>query len=192
MSMGLSRDAARGDDETALAFSGLPDAAATSEEQPGFSLADDADGRFVIDRETGIISVFNEALVAREPHAVHAARIRVVERDGGAYEFAIRLKITGPVPQVVGEYSFDAAPAGAEPAPPAPAAEPAPKITETARRFSARAWALYAAAFAKPGELREAAPPQILLAPLLPEHAPPTELALESNATAAFVAWSAA
>jgi len=181
--MTLGSELAR-EDEQALAFSGMPEHEADA---PGFSLADDADGRFVIDRETGVISVFNDDLVARERHAIHGVRMRVVERDGGAYEFSLRLKITGSVPQTVGDSVFSETPAPQAAPPMAVAAEPAK------RPFSARAWSLYAAAHAAPGLIREPAPRDfIALTPILPDQAPAAELMLDALAPAAFVSWSAA
>src|SRR5690242_20662873 len=51
-------------------------------EQPGFYLTDDADGRFTIDRDTGIISLKDERLLTLEYGAIHQAHVKVVEISG--------------------------------------------------------------------------------------------------------------
>jgi len=85
-------------------------------EAPGFHLLDDAGGRFVVDRDMGVVSLKDETWLAREPGAVHAVRLRVVERSGESYEMDLQLRLTGLVPQVVGAEEF-AAIAGLAPAP---------------------------------------------------------------------------
>lgn len=72
------------------------------EDAPGFYLLDDARGRFVVDRETGVISLSDESWLTREPGAVHVARLRVVEPSGDRYEIEMRLRLTGNVPLMVG------------------------------------------------------------------------------------------
>jgi hypothetical protein len=175
------------EDEDALAFTGVP-VLECEDAVPGFYLADDADGRFVIDHETGVISVFNEALITREFGAVYMVRLRVVERDGGAYEFAIRLKITGVVPQTAGEDEASLSIA-------VPHMIDSSQVDEDGgpSPFSARAWTLYAAARAEPGRWREPAPRRPLTLPaLLPTAAPcQAALTLEDAATHAFLSWSA-
>lgn len=145
--------------EDVMAFTGLaetPAAPAT----PGFSLADDADGRFVIDADTGVISLAHEDLVERERNVVHGVRIRVVERNGDSYEMAVRLKITGLVPKMAGEDYFGEAPDLSSPAPAATAA-PAPVETPTAAQepaaFSAAHWMRYAAFAARQAQHRKRA-----------------------------------
>lgn len=71
-------------------------------DQPGFYLIDDADGRFVIDRDMGIISLRDDRLLSIEFGAVHQAHVRVVELSGAHYELKFRLRLTGRVPQVAG------------------------------------------------------------------------------------------
>ena len=72
-------------------------------DQPGFYLLDDCGGRFVVDREWGLISLHDEALLERERGRIHGVRLRVVEPSGTAYELALRLRISGRVPQIVSE-----------------------------------------------------------------------------------------
>jgi hypothetical protein len=69
----------------------------------GFYLLDDGGGRFEIDREWGLISLRDESLLERERGQIHEARLRVVEPSGATYELTLRLRISGRVPQVVGE-----------------------------------------------------------------------------------------
>lgn len=76
-------------------------------DQPGFYLIDDADGRFVIDRDMGIISLRDERLLAIESGAIHQAHVRVVELSGTSYELKFRLRLTGRVPQIAGAEEND-------------------------------------------------------------------------------------
>lgn len=69
--------------------------------EPGFYLRDDAGGRFQVDRDTGVISIADPALLEREANAVHRARLLVVERSGQSYELDMSLRLTGAVPQLV-------------------------------------------------------------------------------------------
>lgn len=78
---------------------------------PGFYLIDDADGRFEIDRDWGVISLRDEAVLETEQGQVHTALLRVVEQSGDSYEMALRLRLSGRVPQVV--YTLDNAEAPA-------------------------------------------------------------------------------
>ncbi len=96
-----------------------PSAAAPDLEAHGFYLVDDAHGRFDIDREMGIISVRDESILARERLAIHAVRMRVVERTGHSYEMEMKLRLTGLVPQMVGaeDALFDLPASDAETAP---------------------------------------------------------------------------
>lgn len=82
--------------DAAMAMCAPPD-------EPGFYLLDDADGRFVVDREWGLVSLKDEATLASERGAVHAVLLKVVEPSGEVYELALRLRISGLVPQVVGD-----------------------------------------------------------------------------------------
>lgn len=77
-------------------------APADGDGKPGFSLLDDAEGRFVIDREFGVVSLKDAAIVGRELGEIRTVRLRVVEPSGLQYELNLPLRITGMVPQVVG------------------------------------------------------------------------------------------
>jgi hypothetical protein len=81
-------------------------AAAPDFPSPGFYLLEDADGRFVVDREMGVVSLADDSLLERERGAVHGVRMRVVEQSGASYELDMQLRITGPVPQMVGAEEF--------------------------------------------------------------------------------------
>ena len=104
-----------------------PTAAAPEHGQAGFFLLDDANGRFVVDREMGVVMLRDEALLARELGAVYPARLRVVEPSGASYDLDLQLRITGRVPQVVGsdEFGFPADAAAA------PTTAPAPRVAWT-------------------------------------------------------------
>jgi hypothetical protein len=106
-------------------------------DSPGFFLVDDADGRFVVEREMGVVSLKEEALLASESGAVHGVRLRVVEPSGSNYEIELQLRLTGLVPQVVGAEEF-AAIAGLEPSA-APVAQPAPAEAKPPLDWSAYA-----------------------------------------------------
>ncbi|MBX3511225.1 MAG: hypothetical protein KF700_08490 [Hyphomonadaceae bacterium] len=106
-------------------------------ETPGFTLVDDAGGRFVVDRESGIVSLAGEYVLTSDAGAVHAARLRVVEASGASYELDMRLKITGMVPRMLGDNDIDFL---AE----IPAFEPAP--APTPRMVEALPWAGYSPA----------------------------------------------
>lgn len=89
-------------------------------EAPGFYLVDDGGGRFVVDRDFGVISVKDAALLESERGQIHLARLRVVEQSGAVYELDMRLRINGRVPQMVGADEFarlseSVAPAAAAP-----------------------------------------------------------------------------
>jgi hypothetical protein len=78
-----------------------------ADDAPGFYLADDCGGRFAIEREFGIITLADDALLARESGAIHAVRMRVIEASGESYEQVLWLKITGHVPQLAGAEDLD-------------------------------------------------------------------------------------
>lgn len=99
----------------------------------GFYLLDDGGGRFVVDRTFGIVSLANEAILETERNSVHAARLRVIEPSGACYEIELRLRLTGPVPKMVGAEDIDF---------PTPAAQATPAPAPSA-------WSAYAAAAAK-------------------------------------------
>jgi hypothetical protein len=116
---------------------------------PGFHLLDDAGGRFVIDRDIGVISLADEALLERERGAVHAVHMRVIEPSGASYDLDMKLRITGRVPQMVGADDFAALAAMTDetvltatrvPVLIAPAAEAAPAVP------AELPWTRYAAA----------------------------------------------
>ena len=74
----------------------------------GFTLIDDADGRFAIDRDTGVITLLQDDLLTREAGALHPVHMRVVEPSGARYELQFKLRMTGLVPQIAGAEEFDA------------------------------------------------------------------------------------
>ena len=69
-------------------------------EAPGFYLLDDAGGRFVIDREIGVVTLGDDSLLATERGATHLAPLRVIEPSGARYDMDLRLRISGRVPQM--------------------------------------------------------------------------------------------
>jgi len=83
-----------------------PTAAAPDDGQPGYFLIDDAGGRFIVDREMGVVMLRDETLLAREHGAVYPARLRVVEPSGASYDLDLKLHLTGRVPQVLGGEDF--------------------------------------------------------------------------------------
>lgn len=82
--------------------------AAPRKEQPGFYLLNDANGRFAIDREIGVVTLADESLLQSERNSVHGVRLRVVEPSGTTYELDMQLRITGRVPQMLGAEEFAA------------------------------------------------------------------------------------
>ncbi|MFZ2030373.1 MAG: hypothetical protein WAU68_08715 [Vitreimonas sp.] len=70
---------------------------------PGFYLLDDAGGRFVIDRDWGVISLRDESVLEQSRGATHVARLRVIEQSGETYELDLTLRLTGMVPQLITE-----------------------------------------------------------------------------------------
>lgn len=118
--------------EQALAVA-APSAAAPDFATPGFYLLDDAGGRFVVDRDFGVVSLKDDALLERELGVVHGVKLKVIEQSGASYDLDMQLCITGQVPQMVGTEDFGFA----APAPrPAVAAAPRAQI----------AWSSFAAA----------------------------------------------
>lgn len=73
---------------------------------PGFYLLDDCDGRFVVDRDWGVISLKDETVLEKEHGAIHVARLRVVEQSGDTYELDLKLRMSGRVPQLVSDDTF--------------------------------------------------------------------------------------
>jgi len=74
--------------------------------RPGFYLMKDAGGRFVVDRDMGVVSLADAALLERERGATHQVRLKVVEASGESYELDMTLRVTGLVPQMVGPDEF--------------------------------------------------------------------------------------
>lgn len=81
---------------------------APRKDEPGFYLLNDANGRFVIDREVGVVTLADDSILQTERNSVHAARLRVVEPSGTSYELDMQLRITGRVPQMLGAEEFAA------------------------------------------------------------------------------------
>ena len=77
-------------------------------EEPGFYLLDDANGRFVIDREMGIVTLADDSILQSERNTVYGVRLRVIEPSGTTYELDMRLRISGRVPQMIGAEEFAA------------------------------------------------------------------------------------
>jgi hypothetical protein len=75
---------------------------------PGYTLLDDANGRFAIERETGIISVLRDDTLAADAGRTFAVTLRCVERSGMTYTQTLQLRVTGRVPQIVGDAANDA------------------------------------------------------------------------------------
>lgn len=86
----------------------IPPLAPSALPEPGFHLIDDAQGRFVVDRQWGIVSLANDDTLVRETGSVHAVRLRVIETSGASYELSMQLRLTGRVPQMVGAEEFGA------------------------------------------------------------------------------------
>ena len=122
------------------------DEALGAAQPPGFYMLDDADGRFVVDREFGFVSVANDEVLARDLDSVHAVALRVVEQSGDSYRLDLQLRITGRVPQMVGAEDFGLAAPGAEQSAPVEAAAAPPRAQPTL------AWSHFAAALAQPGK----------------------------------------
>jgi len=114
--------------------SALHACAAPDDGRPGFFLLDDAEGRFVVDREMGVVMLRDDALLARERGAVYSARLRVVEPSGVSYDLDMQLRITGRVPQVVGSEDFSLGP------------DTAPNLAAAPRDLARVAWTRFAAA----------------------------------------------
>lgn len=145
-----SEDASAAPSEDVLAFTGLADTAEAAP-APGFALIDDANGRFVIDAESGFVSVAHEDIVAREHGSTHVVRIRVRESSGESYEMDMRLTITGIVPRMTGADSFGDFAVEAPRAVNAPAA---PQAQTPPAPFTLSHWMGYAAFAAESGKRR--------------------------------------
>ena len=127
----------------ALALAAPTAAAPEHAPRQGFYLLNDAGGRFVVDRDIGIISVKDDALIAAEHGSVHSVRMRVVEPSGTIYQLDMKLRITGRVPQMVGGEEFaslvDLAAA------PAPSLTPVTRIAMAQPPRPSVAWAHFSA-----------------------------------------------
>ena len=121
--------------------------AAASHEAPGFYLVDDADGRFTVDRQWGIVSVAHDDVLAREAGSVHSVTLRVIEPSGARYELPMRLRLTGRVPQMVGAEEFAMLASMAD-----GLAEQIASGERTAPLPPTIAWSQFSAACAKPGK----------------------------------------
>jgi hypothetical protein len=131
----INFDAIEIDPARAPAPSAIERALAATQDRPGFYLIGDAGGRFVVDREFGVISLRDEALLAREGDQVHAVRLRVVPSSGDSYELEMELRVTGMVPQMLGAEDFGLGGEIAEaPAPLAPRAPVVPWTVFAAAR----------------------------------------------------------
>jgi hypothetical protein len=118
-------------------------------DDPAFALLDDAGGRFVVDRRTGLISLADETLLETERGSLYQVRLQGREASSDLYEMTLTLKINGMMPSMV--TSDDAPLVGLE----AVHIEPAPETAEVARLDGEAAhlpWRDYAAFFAQDGD----------------------------------------
>jgi hypothetical protein len=179
-------------------------AAAPEFVDPGFYLLEDAGGRFVVDRDMGVVSLADEALLQRERGAVHAIRMRVVEPSGSSYELDMQLRVTGRVPQMVGAEEF-AAIAGLTdesvlttarvPILIMPKDEPAPPPVETKPAIAEPAqieWTRFSVAHGHVARLPRSQPRRSLIVPDLPPTNERISLAFEGlpESFSAHLPWS--
>lgn len=75
---------------------------------PGFYLIDNANGRFAIDRDMGVVTLADDSLLQSERNTIHGVKLRVIEPSGVSYELEMQLRISGRVPQMVGAEEFSA------------------------------------------------------------------------------------
>lgn len=132
-------------------------AAVAPSEEPGFYLLDDAGGRFVVDREMGIITLKDDAILETQRFDVHPARLLVIERSGARYEMEMKLRLTGHVPQMLGaedsSFLLDLAAGDTPQAAPAAAAVVEAIAAKTEKAPSRPApWTHYSAAHAAAGK----------------------------------------
>lgn len=154
-----------------------PSAATPELPQPGFYLLNDANGRFVVDREMGVVTLADETLLQRERNTVHSVRMRVVEPSGASYELDMQLRISGRVPQMIGAEEF-AAIAGltdetilVAPRVPVlvlPKEEPAPQAARADASVTATAWTRFAAAQGHQARTPRVQPRRSFITPELP------------------------
>lgn len=141
-------DAIEGDRTSSHAAFDQALAVAALVEEPGFYLLNDAGGRFTVDRDFGVVSLRDETLARAEQGAVHAVRLKVIERSGSIYELDMQLRISGRVPQMVGadEFAFLANITAHQPIPDfTPRATPAAAAPVATPRRHTIAWAEFAA-----------------------------------------------
>jgi hypothetical protein len=164
-----------------------PSAAEPEFVQPGFYLIDDARGRFVVDRDMGVVSVKDEATLQQEQGSVHSVTLRVVERSGESYELPMQLRVTGMIPQMVGAEENDFFATAAYELKPRKMvalridAEPetaAPRAPEPVATVSITPWNEYAVANAKLGKGEIVRPRRSLIVPPYPTESPLTHAAL--------------
>lgn len=86
----------------------VTEASLENDSGPGFTLLNDAGGRFAIERETGIITVLHDETLATDAGAVFTVRLRCVEYSGLSYDQDLKLRVTGRVPLIVGDEANDA------------------------------------------------------------------------------------
>jgi hypothetical protein len=89
--------------DRALAFCAPPE-----ERGPGFYLIEDGHGRFVVDRDTGVITLRDEAILGAERGQIHHAQLRVTESSGRVYTMKLALRLTGRVPQMADNEDLNA------------------------------------------------------------------------------------
>lgn len=80
----------------------MSNAAATDFHEPGFYLLDDAEGRFVVDHDTGVVMLSDESILDDEMGQIHGAQLLVIENSGLTYTVDLTLRLTGRVPQMAG------------------------------------------------------------------------------------------
>ncbi len=65
-----------------------------------FSLVDDADGRFAIDSNTGIITVANESLLVYANNSSHNITIQTIDSNGLTYDEVVTIQVRQPLNNV--------------------------------------------------------------------------------------------
>lgn len=131
-------------------------AAVAPAEEPGFYLLDDANGRFVVDREMGIVTLKDPSILETQRFDVHAARMLVIERSGARYEMEMKLRLTGHVPQMLGaedsSFLLDLAAGDTPQAAPAAVAVVEAIAAKTEKPAHVASWTKYSAAHAAHGK----------------------------------------
>lgn len=111
---------------------------ANTPQEPSFYLLDDDGGRFVVDRTLGVVSLRDASILDVERGSVRTVKLCVIEPSGARYDLEMKLRLTGPVPAMVGAEDIDFL-AGA------PSIDPPAQTTPPPR---AAPWSAYAAATA--------------------------------------------